>query len=356
MARSSPEGNFATGLAFTNTANIVVTNAATSPTLTLTGNTGSVYNSFAGGIVDGNVSTNVAVIGNTTWVLSGVSNYTGPTNIASGTLGVTGTLANSAVTLASPTSTLFGNGTIAGSVTVSSGNVIAGFSTNGSVAFGGGAPGIQSNLTVGSLNYSGNSMLNFTLNGTYNATTQVTTKTSGSNTSFGTTDLYSGIIVTATNGLTLSDLSGPEAFNFFGTNTTTGNLDTTVPWRLTGFYNLLEYNGTLGGDIGGNLALLSGANVTNAINGDVYTFGSTSLNGTTNMLFVDIVSNPGNYAWISPVSGGNWSTSTDWTHGGPRQFRQHRRSRQLPRLKRWSVEHQFGYQCEHHRLEFLQHG
>lgn len=81
--------------------------------------------------------------------LSGSSTYIGATTVADGMLSVEGSLANTAVTVASG-ATLGGSGSIAGSVTVADGGIIA----------PGSSPGT---LTVGSLSFNGGSILNYQL-------------------------------------------------------------------------------------------------------------------------------------------------------------------------------------------------
>jgi fibronectin-binding autotransporter adhesin len=91
-------------------------------TLNLTGsNTGD--NILAAAIGDNGGATSVNKTGVGTWVLSGISGYTGATSVTQGTLRVTGSIANSSVT-ASSAGTIGGSGTT-GPLTVDSGGAVA---------------------------------------------------------------------------------------------------------------------------------------------------------------------------------------------------------------------------------------
>jgi outer membrane autotransporter protein len=90
-----------------------------------------------GPIVDGTVSSGLTQQGNGILLLSGISTYTGPTNILGGTLRLEGNLGNTAVTIANG-ATLGGSGTLGGTLIVQSGGLLS----------PGSSPGI---LTVGAL-------------------------------------------------------------------------------------------------------------------------------------------------------------------------------------------------------------
>ncbi len=296
-------------LNFTNVGSLIVTNTVISPTLTLAGSHAGV-NTFSPAIVDnGQSSTNFIKDGGTVWNLAGASTYTGTTVINNGRLAVTGSLGNTSVSMASSGSTLLGSGTIGGTVTVNQGGISPGYNVvsdgaGGTTAIGGPAniSGnlVASNLTVGALNAS-NGLLSFTFN------------PNGGNTTLGTTDMYNGIVVTHAGGLTLG---ANLMFNFYVFNGSTDiNTNINTAWSNTGAYNLFQYTGSLNGIAGGNLASLSAANVFDAVNGDLYTFGTTT-SGGLNYLYVNIAVIPPNFSYIL-TGDGNWSNISAWTFGEP---------------------------------------
>ena len=108
----------------------------------------STTTTFGGSIQDGASSVGVAISGLGTQVLSGVNTYSGPTNIFAGTLRVTGSIANSPVTVNG--GTLAGTG-LTGPVTLTSGAISPG--VNGAIG----------TLSTGNLNIAAGSSLNYTL-------------------------------------------------------------------------------------------------------------------------------------------------------------------------------------------------
>jgi autotransporter-associated beta strand protein len=282
---------------------IALTTTTVSPTFTLDGTYDGINNfNLAIPNVNGTVPTNVALVGTTTWNLSGVNTYTGTTTVSNGNLVITGNLGNTTISVTNPSAALLGNGTINGTINLNNGNLIPGFSTvtdstGGTAPIGGGTT--SSNLTVKSLNVTGG-VIDLAFNGT------------GGNINNGTTTMFNGVVVNGTGGLVLG--SGTK-FNFYVFNATANystNLNT--PWSTPGYYNLFEYNGTAGGIYGLNPSLLTAANVTNAAaTGLSYSFGETTGTGSTppNFFYVDI--SPQNFEWIA-ASSGNWSIASNWSN------------------------------------------
>ena len=119
---------------------------ASGATLTVGGGTST---TFSGGMEDGGAALALTKSGSGTLTLSGANTYTGATAVNAGRLNVTGSLGNTAVTVANG-ATLGGSGTIAGAVSIQSGGTIA----------AGNSPGT---LTVGSLSLVAGSVLDYEL-------------------------------------------------------------------------------------------------------------------------------------------------------------------------------------------------
>ena len=101
---------------------------------------------FAGRILDGTAVTHLTKTGSGTLTLSGASSYSGATAVNNGKLFLSGSLANTAVTLASG-ATLAGSGPIGGTVTAQSGATLAGASTiSGLTTLSGGGAVTPGNL------------------------------------------------------------------------------------------------------------------------------------------------------------------------------------------------------------------
>lgn len=126
----------------------IVTNVGGAVSALTTGGNNSAT-TFAGTIQDGFFPVSLVKTGTGVFTLSGANTYTGVTTVTGGELRVTGSLGATAVTVASG-ATLSGAGTIAGGVTVEDGGILA--------------PGASAGtLTVGALNLSGGSVLDYEL-------------------------------------------------------------------------------------------------------------------------------------------------------------------------------------------------
>jgi fibronectin-binding autotransporter adhesin len=122
MVAGAAINNNGTGtIAFT-AGNVSQTGTASARTLTLGGSYAGGANTFASILGNSGTGANITSLvknGNSTWVLSGDSTYTGTTTVNEGTLAVTGSLGATAVSVAA--GTLAGNGDIGGSVSIAAG-------------------------------------------------------------------------------------------------------------------------------------------------------------------------------------------------------------------------------------------
>jgi autotransporter-associated beta strand protein len=139
-----------TTLSFLNSGNFTVANAITIAGDTSFTSPAGTTQTISGAISDGASAGTLNMDGVGTLILSGTSNYTGPTDVSAGILDVTGALGQTAVTVGSG-ATLQGTGSIGGAVTLNNGATL----TPGS-----GAPGT---LTVGSLTLNAGSDLSYQL-------------------------------------------------------------------------------------------------------------------------------------------------------------------------------------------------
>lgn len=225
----------------------IITNSTATP-ITLTTGVGDGSGTFAGVLQNGSATTSLVKTGSGTLTLAGDQTYTGPTTVQTGTLRVNGSLANTAVTVGTG-ATLSGGGVIAGSVQVQTGGSLT----------------PKSNLRVGQLNLA-----------------------SGTNLSFSITDpsIKDTVTVTSPNGLTVN-----------------GGAMTIVPIGLLfpGSYPLINYSGTLGGNV-------SNLSITNSTVGDTtYTVGHTP--GSS----IDLIIGTMLQTWKGTTDG-NWDTTTaNWT-------------------------------------------
>jgi len=264
-----------------------VTDISTQP-VTLTGNGTIDVNGHAINFANpiGNSGSGALTVASTaangTLTLAGANTYTGGTTIGSGALSIvnvggsgTGT---GNVTVQSG-GTLEGSGTVSSSatVTVNSGGIVA----PGTTASGNGTIG---SLTLGSLTMSSGSIYNI---------------------AFNSTPANDTIIVSTSGGLTVNG----GAFNLYQAGGTTG-------WTSAGTttYNLIQYNGSIGGtglDSTWTTDSTTNPHIANPQAGFSYHFGASG-----GYLTVTITQQATLGSW-DVDGGGNWSDATKWSGGVP---------------------------------------
>ncbi len=251
-------------ITFSNPAAIILAEPNVARTIGLSGsNTGN--NTIAAPLDDsGTGATSLVKSGPGTWALSAASSFTGGTTVTGGLLrlnNTTGSGLGTGAVLVSPGGSLGGLGSVSGGVTVN---------TDGRLSPGDNGVGT---LTVGNLSISPGAIFDyeFALN-------------SGN-------DL---VAVTLPGGLTLNG----AGFNLFAAGSTT---------RFTnpGTYNLLQYNGALGGTGTGGLSVL------NPQSGLNYAFGSNA-----GFVTLTISTNATLSNWTGPT-GGSWNSAGNWSSGIP---------------------------------------
>lgn len=249
-------------LKFTSATAVQFSEVDTPHTITITG-TSTGDNTLAPVIGDNGAGvTSLVKNGPGTWALSGANIYTGITTINNGVLKVANTTGSATGTGAIVVNTggaFGGTGLISGLVTVNTGGHIAPGNSVGT-------------LTVGGLTLSTGSILDFEFNGT---------------------PLNDRVIISNASGLMING----GGFNLFAEGSTSR-------WTTPGTYNLLQYNGTLGGSTT-NLSVL------NPQNGLTYTFGSSGGFVTLTIGTTATFSN-----WTS-TTGGSWNTAASWSSGIP---------------------------------------
>ena len=205
----------------------------------------------------------LAKTGNGTLTLNAAGTYSGGTTINGGTLKVAaspGSATGAGTVTVNSLGTLAGTGTIGGTVIVNAGGTLA--------------PGMSvGTLTVPGLTLGVDSLLNF---------------------EFNNNPANDRVMVTGANGLTLNG----GKFSFFADGTAN-------PWSTPGSYNLLSFNGSIGG-VG-----TSALSVINPAAGYSYTFGASGGFVTLTVATSGQISN-----WAS-VGGGSWGTSGNWSNGVP---------------------------------------
>lgn len=249
-------------LKFTNATSVQFSEVDTPHTITITG-TSTDDNTLAPVIGDnGTGVTSLVKNGPGTWALSGANIYTGITTINSGLLkaaNTTGSATGTGAIVVNTSGALGGTGLISGLVTVNSGGHIAPGNSVGT-------------LSVGGLTLSTGAILDFEFNGT---------------------PLNDRVVISNASGLAING----GGFNLFAEGSTSR-------WTTPGTYNLLQYNGTLGGSTA-NLSVL------NPQNGLTYTFGSSGGFVTLTIGTTATFSN-----W-TPTTGGSWNTAANWSSGIP---------------------------------------
>lgn len=202
-------------------------------------------------------------IGAGTLTLGRDNTYSGGTTVNEGTLAVTNTTGSGtgtgAVTL-NAGGFLGGTGTVTGPVTVKTG--------------GGVAPGMgQGTLTVGSITFAPDSLLNF----------EITDSSAGDR-----------LVVTNPGGLTIN---GGDV-NLFVPGSTTA-------FTANGVYNLIGYSGTIGG------TGVSALSVLNSVAGKSYAFGENA--GFVTLAVTTVGSTP---SFWNIDADGNWPVGGNWAPGG----------------------------------------
>jgi autotransporter-associated beta strand protein len=232
------------------------------PNITLIGGGGSgatIGTPTIGTVAPGGMLTK---IGAGTLTLATANTYTGGTTINAGTLAVTNTT---------------GSGTGTGAVTVNAGGALGGTGTvTGAVTVntgGGVSPGVvQGTLTVGSISFATDSLLNF----------EITDPTTGDR-----------LTVANAGGLTIN---GGDV-NLYVPGSTTA-------FSASGVYNLIGYSGTIGG------TGVSALSVANTVAGKTYAFGENA--GFVTLTIATAGSTPN---FWNVDANGNWSTGSNWTLG-----------------------------------------
>lgn len=131
---------------------------ANSSTLVLAGtNTGN--NTLAQVINDSGGTTNLSKFGVGTWVLTGISTYSGSTSITSGKLVVSGGISGVGAVAVNNGATLDGSGIVAGAVTVASGGTLV---------------ASASNFTTGALSLTGSGKFSLQINTALGTSSKVT--------------------------------------------------------------------------------------------------------------------------------------------------------------------------------------
>jgi autotransporter-associated beta strand protein len=213
-------------------------------------NNGNTSSTFGGVIQNGSGTVELTKQGTGTLTLSGANTFTGTTNVAAGTLQITGSIASPTITV--PTgATLSGNGTVAGAVTVS--GTLASSNSIGSVVANNGAT-----INVAGANNSAAATLNTaTLTLGPGATRAVNFDFDGT--------AADRINATAANGLTLD-----------GSNNVTILFPNGGGWK-SGSYPLFGYSGTVQGTGVGSLLLQ------NAVGHNTVTFVDNTAAKTVNL-------------------------------------------------------------------------
>jgi fibronectin-binding autotransporter adhesin len=214
----------------------------------------------------------------------GNNSYSGGTTISRGTLlanNSTGTATGSGNVTVNSGGFLGGTGSVAGVVSLGTGNGSAG--SGGALAPG--AATAVGTLTLGGLTFGADSFLNY---------------------QFSSSSSYSKTVVTGNNGLSIDGTSN-AAFNLFLAGGVT-------PWSTPGTYKLIQYAGTLQGNaLDSTWTTAAGGNVhvLDRIGGLTYQFSTTNDAG-----FLDLIiagTGPaswnfnGDQSWNTP---GNWSTNS----------------------------------------------
>ena len=227
-------------------------------TLDIGANNVTYANSIGGGGAGG-----LTKAGSGTLTLASGNTYGGNTTVSAGGLTVTN---------------VSGSATGVGSVSLSSGAVLAGSgSIAGAVTVPTGAkvvPGVGTGtLTTGGLSLAAGSLLDF---------------------EFSSLSSYDKVVVTNSNGLTING----GAIHLY-------NSGTTDTWATAGTYNLFQYSGNIQG------TGVSALSVLNPQAGYSYTFGTSGGNVTLQIVLDAILSK-----W-NLTSGGSWASSSNWTNGVP---------------------------------------
>lgn len=281
-------------------AGIVENESGSVGTGTLTVNVATTQ-TFSGTLRDGNgVGTDGTLAftktGAGTQTLSGVNTHSGATTVSGGTLTVDGSLPiTSAVSVTG--ATLNGQGTVAGTVTVGLGGLVA-----GSVPFNvSGTTNVLSGGTIGGLGaFTG--AVNLGSGGHLSpasATTPGTITINGLTLASGSiVDLEFGasndlVNVSAVNGLTING----GAFNLFGTGGIT-------PLTTNGTYTILDYNTSFSGS-------MANITVANAQTGKFYTIANDTLNSLIALTIGDAVTSE----WTNGSTSNTWTPAGNWNNG-----------------------------------------
>lgn len=218
-----------------------------------------------GGIITGTGGLSKNGIGSLT--LTGSNTYGGGTTINSGTLrvnNISGSATGSGAVTVSAGASLSGTGIVSGAVTLGAGGVAG---AGGHIAPGNGV----GTLTVGSITFSTNSVLDLEFNGVAN-------------------DL---IKLTNANGLTING----GGFNLYSEGTTN-------KFITTGTYNIIAFTGAIGGT---GLSNWNSSSVLNPQAGLTYSFGTSGSFVTLTIAGQTAVSG----TWVS-TTGGSWATASNW--------------------------------------------